>query len=244
MMNDDAVVNPGKGKNSPELGPVAVMVCGPNDLKHFCSLMNISREDSVSIVMSRLYSGKSCPDNISVVGPVFGAPYAALLLEDLIAWGARKIIMFGWCGAVSPDVNVGDIVIPSGAFVDEGTSVHYNQESGSVVQASDAINKKIKDLLEENNFSFHEGNVWTTDAIYRETREKVLYFQKQGVLGVDMEASAFFSIGKFRRVETAAILVVSDDISTLTWQPGFSSKRFKSGCRDVAGVIQKLCRML
>jgi len=48
-----------------------------------------------------------------VVGPFVGAPYAAMLLETLIAWDVEKIIFFGWCGAISHDVKIGDIIIPT-----------------------------------------------------------------------------------------------------------------------------------
>ena len=56
-----------------------------------------------------------------------------------------------------------------------------------------------------------------------------------------MEASAFFTVGNFRHVETAAILVVSDEISTFEWQRGFRNKRFIKNRKAALEVIGHLC---
>ena len=50
-------------------------------------------------------------------GPAIGAPMAVLTLEKLIALGAKRVILFGWCGAISPTLKVGDILVPGEAGV-------------------------------------------------------------------------------------------------------------------------------
>ncbi len=79
---------------------------------------------------------------------------------------------------------------------------------------------------------------------FRETREAVVSFQERGVLAVEMELSALLSVGMFHDVDVSALLVVSDELSSLTWKPGFKSDRFKQGRNDAASIVNKLCREL
>ena len=88
------------------------------------------------------------------------------------------------------------------------------------------------------------GTAWTTDAVFRETREEVTHHQRDGVLAVEMECSALFTVGGFRGIEVAALLVVSDDLSSLTWHPGFKDPRFIRGRELACNAIGKLCATL
>jgi purine-nucleoside phosphorylase len=72
----------------------------------------------------------------------------------------------------------------------------------------------------------HEGLVWSTDAPFRETVGKVVKYQKAGALAVDMEISALYTVAAFRSILVAAALVVSDDLSSLTWVHGFREPGF------------------
>ncbi len=178
-----------------------------------------------------------------MVGPFVGAPYAAMLLETIIAWGVERIIFFGWCGAISHDVKIGDIIIPTSATIDEGTSKHYHQVD-DISRPSSYIQKNTKEALIKAGLCFHEGIVWSTDAIYRETCEKVKYYQQKDILAVEMELSALFTVAKFRNVQMGGILVVSDELSTLTWRPGFREQRFKESRMSVVKEIKALCNLL
>jgi len=102
----------------------------------------------------------------------------------------------------------------------------------------------VKQVLEDNRVDFHSGKIWTTDAVYRETREKVENYQKQGVLAVEMEVSALFSAAQFRQVELCAMLVVSDELSSLKWRPGFRDQRFVTGHQTACRMVRESCRQL
>jgi len=236
----DGIVIPVKGKNSPNLGPVAVMVSSQTDLSLFCSQTDIDEKKHRNLFVSRLYVGDTAETGFSVVGPFVGAPYAVMLLETLIAWGVKRIVFFGWCGAISHDVKIGDIIIPTGAIIDEGTSKHYRQIDDGVSRPSSNILKNTKEALIKTGLAFREGIVWSTDAIYRETCEKVIYYQGKDVLAVEMELSALFTVGKFRDVQVGGILVVSDELSTLTWRPGFREQQFKESRKAVVEVIKEI----
>ncbi len=241
---DDAIIKPFKGKSSRNLGPTSVMVCSRDDMDFLCNLMNLEEKHGSKFYNSCLYVNENNPERFSVIGPFVGAPYAVMILETLIAWGARKIIVFGFCGAVSPNVKIGEIIIPTSSIVDEGTSKHYTKDVFHEARPSTQLVEQIKTELKNNNLTFHKGMVWSTDAIFRETREKVKFYQNKGVLAVEMETSALFTVGNFRNVEICALLVVSDELSTLMWRPGFKMPLFKKSRKIVCEVIYNLCRMI
>lgn len=241
MIADESITYPFKGKKDPHLGPVAALVSNREDLDRLCGLLGLDRQNYRKLLMSKVYMKIGSDGTFSVAGPLIGAPYTVLVLENLIAWGARHFIFFGWCGAVSPNIKIGDIIVPTSAVIDEGTSKHYDENPNHTVTSSASLRNKIITSFNKKNVDVHEGSVWTTDAIYRETRKKVEYFQNKNVLAVEMEASALFTVGNFRHVETAAVLVVSDELSTFDWQRGFRNKRFIKNRKTVLEVIGHLC---
>jgi uridine phosphorylase len=242
VIDSDAIINPVKGKNSPTLGPVAVMAAAENDLDLLYTRLKLDRKNYQKLFISRLYVNDQGRSRFSLIGPFIGAPYASMLLETLIAWGARMIILLGWCGAISQKVKIGDIILPTSALIDEGTSKHYRSDSWS--GPSDKIIAKTRQMLQEDKIDFHEGSVWSTDAFFRETRRQVDDFQKRDILAVEMEISALFTVGRFRQVEVGAVLVVSDELWSSPWRPGFKDKRFRQGRLTACKVVEKLCRML
>lgn len=243
MTDHDAIINPQRGKSSPEIGPVLLMVATEADLSLLCELFNLNENSFQKLFISRLYIDTVKMGNLAVIGPLVGAPYAVMLLETLIAWGAQKIIFFGWCGAISDSVGIGDIILPDSAIVDEGTSSHYISNN-SVSRPSSMIFAQASKYFREKDFRFHHGKIWSTDAVFRETRDKVLAFQKQNALAVDMETSSVFTVAKFRDVDAGSILIVSDELSTLKWRPGFKDKRFEKNRRTACKVVMELCHRM
>lgn len=226
---NNAIINPVVNLRSPKLGPVALMVSPKTDLIHCLQQLDWAADGFFRLYLSRLFHDKQNESGFALVGPMVGSPYAAMLLESLIAWGCRQIFFFGWCGSISPTVRTGDIIIPSEAVIDEGTSRHYLGDNVRSVRPASVLVKAIKKTFDDSEIETHEGPIWTTDGVYRETKKKVLDYQKRGILGVEMELSALLSVGSFRLVDVACILVVSDELSTLTWRPGFKSSEFQKG---------------
>jgi uridine phosphorylase len=154
--------------------------------------------------------------DIAVFHPGVGAPLAAGFLEEAIALGARKVVACGGCGTLSASVGAGDIVLPDSAVRDEGTSFHYAPPSREIEADAEGL-AVARDVLERRGHPFQVGKVWTTDAIYRETRDKVTRRRDEGCLVVDMEASAFFAVARFRGIRFAQLLYGGDDLSGEQW---------------------------
>jgi hypothetical protein len=238
----DAIIQPQRGKNSPRIGPVAVLAATETDLRRLRDALGFGSDDGRRLHISRLYSvSENFPDSC-LAGPVVGSPYAVMVAETLVAWGARTLVFLGWCGALSEAVAIGDLLLPASAFIDEGTSRHYAAASESA--PSPSLMQCLSEVGRAHGIGVRPGAVWTTDAPFRETREKVLAYRRRGALAVEMECSALFTLGTFRAVEVAALLVVSDDLSSLTWTPGFKDSRFAVGREAACRLISKLCAEL
>jgi nucleoside phosphorylase len=193
------------------------------------------------LYLSRVYPDCSAAPGVALAGPLIGAPQAAMVLETLIAWGAQRLVFMGWCGTLTAEAGVGDIVIPASAWIDEGTSRHY-LPGRRVCTPSESLARTLSDLLRRSGPDAHRGRVWTTDAVFRETPGKVVNRRQRGAMAVDMETSALFSVARYRGVDLAAVLAVSDDLSTLRWRPGFKDPRFVRGRERACEAIGRFCR--
>ncbi|MGB5985942.1 MAG: nucleoside phosphorylase [Desulfobacterales bacterium] len=246
MPFDDAIITPYRSSKTPVLGPLALMVATRGDLALLCRRLALPRDQFQRIFTSRLYQTELAGIPLSVAGPMMGAPYAAAILETLIAWGARRILFWGWCGAIATHLRNGDLVLPTAALSGEGTSRHYQPELAEeeVLQPSRELVKHLGQPPAEGAPHPHPGLIWTTDAVFRETREKIADLQAQGVLAVEMELAALFSVARFRGVALAGLLVVSDELGTLAWRPGFSSDAFQQGRAAGLARVLTCCQAL
>lgn len=161
---------------------------------------------------------------VAAFQPGVGAALGAVLLEEAIAMGCRKFIACGGAGVLRRDIAAGHLVVPTSAVRDEGTSYHY-LPPGREVAASPGAVAAVEQVLRRRGVPYLAGKTWTTDAPYRETREKVRLRRAEGCLTVEMEAAAFFAVAQFRGVPFAQILYGGDDVSGLEWDPRGWHKR-------------------
>jgi uridine phosphorylase len=235
---DEAVIEPRKGKRESLLPSTALMIFTPQDLQLLTRFFEVTPAGTHRLFLTDARVGCLDGRTVALVGPMLGAPQAVLVLEKMIALGVRHVLALGWCGSIHPDVRIGDIVLPTGALSEEGTSRHYPVHP-SLVRPSEALLGRLREGLSSETLTLHEGRVWSIDAPYRETRGKVIDFQKKGVLGVDMETSALLAVARYRSIELALALVVSDELFSLKWIHGFKDPRFQKARQVVTrGALQ------
>ncbi len=155
-----------------------------------------------------------------------GSPRAVLALEDMIAMGGKHFISIGSAGSLQREMAIGDVVLVDRSIRDEGCSHHY-VPSEKFAYASTKMVSALENSLEDKEIRFAKGSSWTTDAPYRETIEEVSRYQKEGVLTVEMEAAALFAVAKYRQVEMGSLLMISDSLADLRWDPRFADIREK-----------------
>lgn len=147
-----------------------------------------------------------------------GAPTCVGSLEDVLSFGAKRIIVLGNCGVLDRNIDDCGIIIPRKAIRDEGTSYHYAPPSDMI-----EVNKKyvpeFKEVCEEYGYPYVEGTTWTTDAFYRETPSKVTARKEMGAVCVEMECSAIQAMCDFRETEFFQFLYAGDNLDHSSWDP-------------------------
>lgn len=143
-------------------------------------------------------------------------PWISADIEELHAQGVKKFIIFGNCGVLDANIEDCSIIIPTKAFRDEGTSYHYIEESDII----DTNPKYIDDFLEilaKYDFDYTKGYTWTTDAFYRETRDKIDYFKNKGAICVEMEGSVIASVCKRLNLDYFTFYYAGDNLDSTEW---------------------------
>ena len=146
------------------------------------------------------------------------APACVGTFEDIIVFGAKRIILTGNCGVLDRSIEDCGVIIPTRAIRDEGTSYHYAPAADYI-----DVNKKhadeFKAVLREFGYPFVEGVTWTTDAFYRETRAKIERRRQMGAICVEMECAAMQALCDFRGVEFFQFLYAGDNLDHSSWDP-------------------------
>lgn len=234
---DHVLIEPRRRKDEPPVSDKIIISFTPFELELALKAFDLDKSRGRAIDMSRLYNIGPPGEGPDLVGPALGAPAAVFLLERIIALGGRHIITLGTCGSLQQDIHVGDICLPRDALSEEGTSVHYGL-SGSVSKPDSDLLGNLETALKQKGYPFRKGRIWTTDAPFRETVEKVRKYRDMGILGVDMETSALMTVSAFRGVRLASLLIVSDELGELKWKPGFSKSSLLMTFQKAAILIR------
>jgi len=158
------------------------------------------------------YQGRTLACCLSSVG----APGTVAMLEEAIAYGVNKFVVFGSCGGLVPHVEEGGLIVPSAAYRDEGTSYHYALSS-DYISIPSAV--KTAQILTDLGVPHTVAKVWTTDGFYRETKTNMAKRVAEGCVAVDMEASAVAALAQFRSVDIHQFLWTADSLDASGWDP-------------------------
>lgn len=121
--------------------------------------------------------------------------------------GANKFIMFGSAGSLDSDATDGKFVIPTESYREEGLSYNYVEPSDYIEIRNSKVVKKIFDELKLPNVS---GKVWTTDAIYKETKAKLEARKSEGCIAVEMELAGVQAVCDYYGWNLYDFLVTGD----------------------------------
>lgn len=199
--------------------PKAVVLCYSRGLMEYFT--DTYDGQAMDHYYGELYVFDDTDRTVGVLGNFgIGAPTTAMLMDELIADGVEAFLSIGFAGALDDSVEMGEFIVPDKAIRDEGTSHHY-LESEKYAYPSESLVTESKRLLDDKDESFHVGPSWTTDAMYRETKTEVEQYADEGVLTVEMEASAVFAVAAYRGVEAGGMFVISDYLGLSDWEPKF-----------------------
>lgn len=214
----DAIINPrkyGMEEPVPERGVLCFFGDVINQLVEKGELLQIGHFRS-ELAVHPVYRMKREGGEIFVMHPGVGAPLAAGLLEEIICWGVKNVVVCGGCGVLNPDIAAGHIVMVDSAVRDEGTSYH-NLPAAREAKPSQKITYAIVKVIDSHDLPYRLGKTWTTDAIYRETRQRREMRVQEGCAVVEMEAAALFAVAEFRSIEIGMLVYGGDLVIPGGW---------------------------
>jgi uridine phosphorylase len=152
------------------------------------------------------YSGLAADDQpLTIQSTGMGGPSAAIVVSELADLGASQLIRVGTCGALRPDLALGDLVVASAALPFDGTSRALCPDGPL------EPDPELRDGLQAGvGPEGHVGPVASTDLFYDGPPEDQARWLGAGALAVEMEAATLFALARRRSLRAAALLLVSD----------------------------------
>lgn len=167
------------------------------------------------------WTGTHKGKKVTVGNGGFYAPDSAFVTEILCVGGIQTLIRLGSCGGMKQEMTVGDFVVVDKVIRGDGATRYYVDDS-FVSQVDKELTGKLANIFKKEG-KVYQGACWTTDAMFRETKEIVNPYIEKGAICVDMVTSPFVTIANVYKRKVAAVLVVSDNL--LTGEMGFADFR-------------------
>jgi purine-nucleoside phosphorylase len=158
-----------------------------------------------------MYKGR----RLSVQGSGMGIPSIAIYVSELISeYGVKNLMRVGTCGAMQAHIRIRDLVLAQSASTDSSFNRHV---FGGWDYAPTADFRMLRNAYERavaHGVEPHVGNILSTDVFYREDATVTDLLTKHGVLAVEMETTALYTLAAKHRVNALTILTVSDHLIT------------------------------
>ncbi|PSQ52448.1 uridine phosphorylase [Halobacteriales archaeon SW_8_65_20] len=168
----------------------------------------------------RTVTGRYDGEPLTVTSTGIGTPSAAIAVEEHANLGTQTFIRVGSCGAIQPEMAVGDLVITTGAVRQEGTSKEYVRDEYPATAHPEVVTALVA-ACEELGYDYHCGVTCSTDSFYAgqgrpgfdgfeaaEADGLVEELQNAGVLNFEMEAAALLTIANLYDLRAGAVCTV------------------------------------
>jgi DeoD family purine-nucleoside phosphorylase len=158
------------------------------------------------------YTGSYKGEPVSVQATGMGCPSASIVTEELIQLGARNLLRVGTCGAYDRELQLGDLVVATSATPNDGTVSSLTRGLPYAPAAHFDIVHTAFHAGESAGRRTFVGPIVSSDLFYDPTESPAELWGNLGVLAVEMEASAIFTIAAMHGVRAGCLLTVSDTI--------------------------------
>lgn len=200
-------------------GEIAPIVLMPGDPLRAKWIAETHLEDAkcYSTVRNMLgFTGRYRGIDVSVQGSGMGMPSASIYYHELMSeYGAKTVIRVGSCGAITDELKLRDVVAASSSCTDSAMNrVRFGGLIDYAPTADFDLLRKAVDVAAARNVEMHVGQVMAADAFYTDRPDLFDKLALYGVLAVEMESAALYTIAARFRVRALTILTVSDHIKT------------------------------
>ena len=203
--------------NNAEKGDIAKTVLLPGDpmrakfiAENF--LENPVQFNSVRNILG--FTGGYQGVKVSVMATGMGIPSIGIYSYELIHfYDVKNLIRIGSCGALQPELKLGDIVMAQGACTDSNYASQYNLPGTYSAIADFDLLIKAKEAADRHGYRYAVGNVSCTDVFYREDNPDKAW-AKMGVLASEMESYALYCNAAAGKARALSMFTVSDSLVT------------------------------
>jgi purine-nucleoside phosphorylase len=164
------------------------------------------------------YTGAYEGNPVSVQTTGMGCPSAAIVTEELVRLGAKNLLRVGTCGGYHREMELGDLVIATAAAPADGTVASVTRGLPYAPAAHFDVVHAAYHAAEGRRVFL--GPIVTSDLFYDPTEEPAALWSNLGVLAVEMEAAAIFTVAAMRGVRAGCLLTVSNTFGEETARIG------------------------
>jgi len=171
-------------------------------------------EDVVELTHNREYKLVNATfegRDLTICSTGVGCPSATIAVEELSRVGVETFVRVGTTGALQEGIEIGDMVVATGAAKNEGTTKRYEDVEYPAVPTYETLTALV-DAAEQRDEDVHVGPIATDDAFYAETDAYVEAWEDAGLLAVEMEAAAIFTLARRRGLNAGAICTVDGNL--------------------------------
>jgi purine-nucleoside phosphorylase len=159
------------------------------------------------------FTGVFEDEQVSVQGTGMGQPSLAIYVHELItSYGARALVRVGSCGALTGRLGLRDVVLAMAASTDSAMNRLRFDGVDYAPTADFALLRSAHDMAAQLGQPVHVGPVASVDSFYSDRPELVSRLAEYGVLAVEMETAALYTLAAKHGVSALALLTVSDSL--------------------------------
>ena len=158
------------------------------------------------------YTGTYKGEPVSVQTTGMGCPSAAIVTEELIQLGVKNLLRVGTSGSYGEDMQLGDLVIATAATPQDGTVFNLTQGTPYAPAAHFDLVHAAHHAAEDAGRRTFMGPIVSSDLFYDPEENPREKWSSLGVLAVEMEAAAIFTIAAMHGVRAGCLLTVSDTV--------------------------------
>jgi DeoD family purine-nucleoside phosphorylase len=151
------------------------------------------------------YKGR--PVSIQATG--MGCPSAAIVIEELVQLGVKRLLRIGTCGGLQPDLKLGDLIVAISAVPADATAQHLVREPHAPTADWELVHSAVHSAKELGR-TVRVGPIVSSDLFYNPDEGQYERWSGRGILAVEMEAAVLFTLGALRNVQAGCLLTVSD----------------------------------
>ncbi|MEU8371319.1 purine-nucleoside phosphorylase [Micromonospora tulbaghiae] len=162
------------------------------------------------------FTGKRNGVDVSVQGSGMGMPSASIYAHELVnEYGVKSLIRVGSCGALTEDLQLRDVVAAIGSSTDSNMNrMRFDGLIDYAPVADFGLLRTSVEVAERRGISMRVGPILAADAFYTDRPDLYDRLADYGVLAVEMESAALYTIAARFKARALTILTVSDHIKT------------------------------